>query len=215
MPPNVGFRARRASRLGSPQQVAPKAAVSFEDPAPAGFVGLAVITSPIGLQGQVRAKPLASANRIYRNTPALSSASLLSRLRQVWLQSATGWRLTKILACSPRGRDFCLEFACSRNRLDAESLIGTRLGTLRNNEILTDKASFGDDVQPVFWADLIGREVHNVAGERLGQIDRLETNGVHDWIVVAGVFIPLVDRHVHAMGSSSTPMVVDWEKDWA
>jgi hypothetical protein len=48
----------------------------------------------------------------------------------------------------------------------------------------------------------------------LGHVDRLETNGQQDWLVVGQHYIPLVEKHVVSLGSDSTPMVVHWEKDW-
>lgn len=208
------FRSRRASRLGSPESPSLHTVVAFDDPAPAAFLSLALITAAIGLKGDVRARPLAEAKRVQvrslspaANTPA---ASLLPGLRQVWLRAAVGWRQTKLLSVGPRGNDFCLSLSCSRSRKDAESLIGVRLGISRDSSALV----LQDPEQPVFWSDLVGRVVCNTSGESLGRVDRLETNGQQDWVVVGRLFIPLVDRHIVSLGSSSTPMVVDWEKDW-
>lgn len=208
------FRSRRASRLGSPQSIAPKTVVAFNDVAPSGFISLAVITAAIGLKGDVRARPLAEAKRVQVRglspAPITPSASLHPGLRQVWLRAAVGWRQTRLLSVSPRGNDFCLSLSCSRSRKDAESLVGVRLGISRDSSAVGAQAP----EQPVFWSDLIGRPVCNASGESLGQVDRLETNGQQDWVVVGRFFIPLVDKHILSLGSSSTPMVVDWEKDW-
>ncbi|MBM3374563.1 MAG: hypothetical protein FJY35_00515 [Betaproteobacteria bacterium] len=214
------FRSRRASLLGSPENPPPRAVVAFEDSPPSGFTGLALITAAIGLKGQVRARPLAEAKRVqlHLSSPVASGAgalpgvsgSLIPGLKQVWLRSAAGWRLTKVLSCSPRGSDFCLTLSCSRNRQDAESLVGVRLGTTRNSNVTLQEP----DQTPVLWSDLVGREVRSATGDLLGHVDRLETNGQQDWLVVGQHYIPLVEKHVVSLGSDSTPMVVHWEKDW-
>lgn len=214
------FRSRRASRLGSPEITPPRAVVAFEDSPPSGFIGLALITAAIGLKGQVRVRPLAEAKRIVLHLPSQGSSgadalpgasgSLIPGLKQVWLRSAAGWRLTKVLSCSPRGSDFCLALSCSRNRQDAESLVGVRLGTTRGSNATLQEA----DQTPLLWSDLVGREVRSASGELLGRIDRLETNGQQDWVVVGQHYIPLVEKHIIALGSENTPMVVHWETDW-
>jgi ribosomal 30S subunit maturation factor RimM len=210
--------------------------VAFQDSAPSGFTGLALITSAIGLKGQVRARPLAEAKRIRLQLPppsfsgplpnsppgslpgslsgslpgSLSSGSLIPSLKQVWLRSASGWRLTKLLSCSPRGSDFCLSLSCSRNRQDAESLVGVRLGMVRGSRAAAPETS----QTPLLWSDLVGREVRSTTEDLLGHVDRLETNGQQDWVVVGQHYIPLVEKHIVSLGSDSTPMVVHWERDW-
>lgn len=214
------FRSRRAGLLGSPENTAPRASVAFLDSPPSGFTGLALITAAIGLKGQVRVRPLAEAKRIRlqlsppgsSDTGALPglSDSLIPALKQVWLRSATGWRRTKLLSCSPRGSDFCLALSCSRNREDAESLVGVRLGTTRDSNASLQQT----DQTILLWSDLVGREVRSATGDLLGKVDRLETNGQQDWLVVGRHYIPLVEKHVVSLGSDSTPMVVHWEEDW-
>jgi ribosomal 30S subunit maturation factor RimM len=67
---------------------------------------------------------------------------------------------------------------------------------------------------PLLWSDLVGREVRSTTEDLLGHVDRLETNGQQDWLVVGQHYIPLVEKHVVSLGSETTPMVVHWEKDW-
>lgn len=214
------FRSRRASLLGSPEDSAPRAAVTFLDSPPSGFTGLALITAAIGLKGQVRVRPLAEAKRIRLQLPSPGSSgasarpglsdSLIPALKQVWLRSADGWRRSELLSCSPRGSDFCLSLSCSRNRQDAESLVGVRLGMARGSRPAAPKTS----QTPLLWSDLVGREVRSTTEDLLGHVDRLETNGQQDWVVVGQHYIPLVEKHVVSLGSETTPMVVHWERDW-
>lgn len=201
------FVARRISRLGDPPAVRTAAQINFSDPPPHNFFPLAVITSAIGLTGLVRARPLSDSRRVQAQSlgdSATPGPSALSTVRQVWLHHPRGWRATKVLSIAPRGTHFCLELSCSSDRTTAESLVGTRIGVSRTEES-----------EEVYWSDLIGRQVQTAAGEALGAVERLETNGQHDWLVVGRHFIPLVDRHVLSLGRKKTaPIVVDWQTDW-
>ena len=202
-----GFVARRISRLGDPPAVKVVAQVDFSDPPPPNFLPLAVITSAIGLTGLVRARPVSGSRRIQAQglgDSATSGPSALSTVRQVWLYHPRGWRATKVLSSAPRGTHFCLELACSSDRTTAESLVGTRIGVART-----------EGSEEIYWSDLIGRPVQTAQGELLGAVERLETNGQHDWLVVGRHFIPLVARHVLSLGKKKTaPIVVDWQPDW-
>ncbi len=202
-----GFVARRMSRLGDPPAAKAVVQVDFSDSPPPSFLPLAVITSPIGLTGLVRARPISDSRRVRApglGDSAISAPSALSTVRQVWLHHPRGWRATKVLSSAPRGAHFCLELSCSSDRTTAESLVGTRIGISRIEES-----------EDVYWSDLIGRQVQTAAGEPLGEVERLETNGQHDWLVVGRHFIPLVDRHVLSLGRKKTePIVVDWQQDW-
>lgn len=210
--PAESYGTRRAQRLGSATVGATLKSVSFGDAPPRGFVALAVVTAAIGLKGHVRVKPLASARRVGGQADSGASPAWVELLKQVWLRSASGWRLSKVLSCNARGNDFCIELTCSGCRDEAQSLIGTRLGTTRDNPIFA-RQSGADDT--LLWSDLIGRKVENTQGDVLGEITRLETNGHHDWLVVGDLFIPLVEKHVISMGDATAPVVVDWEKDWS
>lgn len=205
---NAQFLARRMSRLGDPPSVKAVVQIDFSDPPPTNFLPLAVITSPIGLSGLVRARPLSESRRVRAQSlgDALASEpSALSTPGQVWLHHPRGWRATKVLSSAPRGSHFCLELSCSSDRNTAESLVGTRIGVSREEE----------SEEAVYWSDLIGRRVETAGGEVLGTVERLDTNGQHDWLVVGRHFIPLVDRHVLSLGKKKTaPIVVDWRQDW-
>jgi 16S rRNA processing protein RimM len=65
-----------------------------------------------------------------------------------------------------------------------------------------------------YWEDLVGCVVTNRQGESLGLVDRLETNGVHDWIVVGHHWIPYVDRYIDQVDLAAKTIAVDWQPDW-
>lgn len=69
-----------------------------------------------------------------------------------------------------------------------------------------------------YWRDLIGAEVANKAGVRLGEVRRLFATPAHDVMVVvdeAGErLIPFAGECVVAVVPESGRVVVDWEADW-
>lgn len=69
-----------------------------------------------------------------------------------------------------------------------------------------------------YWRDLIGAEVANKAGVRLGKVQRLFATPAHDVLVVADDvgerLIPFVEEWVVDVGPGSGRVVVDWEADW-
>jgi 16S rRNA processing protein RimM len=70
----------------------------------------------------------------------------------------------------------------------------------------------------VYWADLIGCEVLNASGERLGTVQSLFENAGQDVMVVAGErerLIPFVaPQIVRQVDVSGRRVVVDWERDY-
>ena len=69
-----------------------------------------------------------------------------------------------------------------------------------------------------YWRDLIGAEVANKAGVRLGKVQRLFATPAHDVLVVADDvgerLIPFVEEWVIDVMPGSGRVVVDWEADW-
>ncbi|HEU0198387.1 MAG TPA: ribosome maturation factor RimM [Nevskiaceae bacterium] len=70
-----------------------------------------------------------------------------------------------------------------------------------------------------YWADLVGLEVRGLAGEVLGRVDSLTSNGAQDVMVVAcgarRLLIPFVaDAVVHEVDLAAGAIVVDWAADY-
>ncbi|NBV89356.1 MAG: 16S rRNA processing protein RimM, partial [Betaproteobacteria bacterium] len=68
--------------------------------------------------------------------------------------------------------------------------------------------------EEAYWVDLVGAAVLNRTGDRLGQVDRLETNGVHDWLVVGPHWIPFVEAYVLEVQPEQGLIRVDWDPSW-
>ncbi len=97
------------------------------------------------------------------------------------------------------------------DRTFAESLWGLDIAVPREQLPPTAENEF-------YWADLIGLEVVNLAGERLGQVvDMIET-GANDVMVVQGMerqhLIPYLQDVILQVTLKEKRVVVDWELDY-
>ena len=70
----------------------------------------------------------------------------------------------------------------------------------------------------VFWIDLIGCEVVNVAGEKLGKIETLLETGANDVLVVKQgteeILIPYVDEVILKVDREAKLVTVNWNQDF-
>jgi 16S rRNA processing protein RimM len=68
-----------------------------------------------------------------------------------------------------------------------------------------------------YLADLVGLEVVNEQGERLGTVKQWTTNGAQDVMELAGErtrLIPWVSAIVRSVDLAGKRIVVDWSADW-
>jgi len=69
-----------------------------------------------------------------------------------------------------------------------------------------------------YWADLMGLEVVNLQGERLGRVDTLLETGANDVLVVQGDrerLIPFIlERYVKKIDLDSGLIEVDWDREF-
>jgi 16S rRNA processing protein RimM len=54
----------------------------------------------------------------------------------------------------------------------------------------------------------------NRSGTLLGEVDRMDTNGVHDWLIVGRYWIPFVEAYVDEVDLPGRTVRVDWQADW-
>ncbi len=85
-------------------------------------------------------------------------------------------------------------------------------------EIAVERSSLPDPGEgQYYWADLVGLEVRDSRGERLGRVERMLETGAHDVMVVRReegeeLLIPfVVDDTVRAVCLEEGRIVVDWE----
>ncbi len=191
---------RRLSKLGDPTpeptRVAP---LPFLPSGPPHFTPLGLVVGPLGLDGRLRVRSL---------HPDGVEASCLVEAERLWFKrSARQWLQLKVDQMESHGKDLKLQCFQVEHREAAEQLNGAEVGLDRS-----DLPAAQDD--EAYWVDLVGVSVVNQQGERLGAVDHLETNGVHDWLVVGSHWIPFVEAYVLEVNLDSGVIRVDWDPSW-
>lgn len=98
------------------------------------------------------------------------------------------------------------------DRTAAEALKGVLVGAPRNALPATSEDEF-------YWDDLLGLEVVNSAGERLGKVGGLIETGANDVLRVCGEdgeerLLPFVSSVVLAVEKEAGLIRVEWGSDW-
>jgi 16S rRNA processing protein RimM len=199
--PADSFAARRLSKLGvqAPAVVTPKL-VFTKTPGPKDLVVLGRVRAPVGTKGQLRVASL---------FPGDVQESVLFEAQQLWAKGPkpADWLLLDVTLAQPVGKEARMGFAQIDSRDLAEQMLGFELGVSRAELPEPEDDEF-------YWEDLVGCAVTNRQGEALGLVERLETNGVHDWIVVGRHWIPYVDRYIDQVDLAAKTIAVDWQPDW-
>lgn len=172
------------------------------EPPPADWVAVAEVGAPIGLKGAVRIHTFHSVTGIS------GPGSILGTLARCWLKKKDGtFALFDVIACTPQTRGEKLLLKGITDRDQAQSFVGCAIGVSRS-----DFPPPGED--ETYWADLLGCRVINRASQDLGQIQSMQSNGEHDWMVLPQGWIPFVAKHVDRVDVAGRVVYVDWESDW-
>ena len=165
-------------------------------------MALAEIGAPIGLKGAVRLRTFDSA------ATSFSDHSALFDVKACWVKTANGrWIHSDILECSPQTRGLKLQLALVDDRTKAEALRGAQVGLGRSAFPQLDE-------EENYWADLLGCQVVNRQGLVLGNVQSMQANSEHDWLVLAQGWIPFVSRYIDQVDPDKKLILVDWEPDW-
>jgi len=117
------------------------------------------------------------------------------------------WIESKILECSPQTRGLKLRLQNIDTREQAELLKHASVGLSRS-----EFPPAAED--ETYWADLVGCVVINRQGDMLGEVLSMQTNGEHDWLVLANGMIPFVDQYIDEVDINAKRIVVDWNLEW-
>lgn len=121
------------------------------------------------------------------------------------------WRPARIEEGREQGKGLIGRFDGVEDRDEAARLMGCDISVRRSQLPDTDEEEF-------YWIDLIGLDVINEAGEKLGTVERLIETGANDVLVLGGErerLIPYVKGSVvKKVDRSAGRIVVDWEKDY-
>lgn len=97
------------------------------------------------------------------------------------------------------------------DRDQAEAWVGKEIAVLRSQLPEPEE-------QQWYWADLVGLEVINRDGDRLGLIEKMMETGANDVMVVSGereLLIPFVPGvHVISVDLEAGRVVVEWQRDY-
>jgi len=172
---------------------------------PDDLIPVGHVLGAFGVQGWVRIRPYSP------------DAGALLQVRTWWVDKP---ELHDIDMCQAKlhGDDLVAQLVGVASRDAAEALKGSvvqisrrRFPALADNEY--------------YWVDLIGLEVVNMQGVRLGHVSDMLDNGAHPVLRVAvsdnndaekarELLIPFVDRFVSTVDQAAKRITVDWEQDY-
>ncbi len=131
----------------------------------------------------------------------------------LWLGKDGGpWREVGLKALKAHGEGLVLGLDGVSDRTAAEGLKGMLVGAPREALPATAEDEF-------YWADLVGLDVVNTAGEQLGKVAGLIETGANDVLRVVSAdaaerLIPFVGAVVLAVEREAGRIRVDWGSDW-
>ena len=156
------------------------------------------IRAPFGIKGWVKVQPFTQ------------RTEGLLEFHDWWLESAADWQNFKVAEAAVHGAAVIARFDGIEDRDAAFALRGREIAIPRSALPAPEKHEY-------YLADLIGLEVWNLQGERLGQVERLLETGANPVIVLNGDrerLLPFVDAVVRDVDLGDRRMVVDWGSDY-
>jgi 16S rRNA processing protein RimM len=164
-------------------------------PEASALIELGAVGAPFGVRGWVKL-------RSYTDPPE----RLLDH-RRFQLQLGGAWRTYQVEADGRSGGQLTVKLAGIEDRDSAQALRGAVIGVLRSELPPRDDRDF-------YRADLIGCEVVNLAGVRLGAVAHFIEIPAHALMVVRGereYWVPAVPQHLRRVDLRSRRVVVDWD----
>lgn len=120
-------------------------------------------------------------------------------------------RPVKVSNGGPRGKTLVAWLEGIEDREQARALVGQEIAVNRSDLPALEPGEF-------YWDDLIGLEVVNREGVRLGMVDRLMETGANDVLVVKGErehLVPYVPgRYVLGVDLEAERIEVDWDPEF-
>lgn len=167
-----------------------------------GVVLVGLVGAPFGVKGWAHV-------RSYTDPPENLLGYEPWQLRRNATKEA-GWERIEV-EVERRVGGLIARFAGARDREAAVELRGSSIGVAASVLPAPEEGEY-------YWRDLIGADVANKAGIRLGEVQRLIATPAHDVLVVVDDvgerLIPFVEEWVVDVTPGSGRVVVDWEADW-
>jgi len=179
------------------------------------MIVLGRIAGPYGLQGWVKLNAYGD------------DFDALGTMPQWWLGAAAEgevWTPYALQDLKSHGKGWIVKFAGVDDRNGSEAITGSYIAAPR--EALPETAA-----NEFYWADLVGLEVVNTQGERLGRVTKLLSSGAHEVLCVSDGeggkmqerLLPFVAQVVKSVdtangtkGTEGTKgtIRVEWGADW-
>ncbi|MCL2346082.1 MAG: ribosome maturation factor RimM [Desulfobulbus sp.] len=165
------------------------------------IVVLGRLAEPYGIRGWIWLHPFGDDPLSWGNMP-------------VWWIAREGepWREVALKGLKAHGDGLVVALDGVADRTAAEALKGVLVGAPRAVLPATGEDEF-------YWADLLGLEVVNTAGERLGVVAGLIETGANDVLQVVGVdgrerLLPFVAAVALEVDRAARQIRVEWGSDW-
>ena len=162
---------------------------------PPSLIELGVVGAPFGVRGWVKL-------RSYTEPP-----DRLLEHRSLQLRLGGAWRPYRIEASGRSGGQLTVKLAGVEGRDEAQALNGARIAVLRSELPPRESKEF-------YRADLIGCEVVNLEGVRLGVVQHFVEIPAHALMVVRGeqeFWVPAVPQYLRRVDLQARRIVVDWD----
>jgi 16S rRNA processing protein RimM len=162
---------------------------------PSSLIELGIVGAPFGVRGWVKL-------RSYTDPPdrLLEHRSLQLRLGGVW-------RAYRIETSGRSGGQLTVKLIGVEDRDEAQKLRGAAVGVPRSELPERSEKDF-------YRADLIGCEVVNLKGVRLGVVQHFVEIPAHALMVVRGeqeYWVPAVPQHLRRVDLQARRVIVDWD----
>lgn len=171
---------------------------------PSDLIDLGIVYDAQGLKGHIKVRPyspdpiaLLACKEVYLQGP--HSAPLLALYRVQSAKIHSGYVV------------MVLDGICDRDAALA----------LKGHTVLLPRKAFPTpEKDAYYWIDLIGCEVYNEQGIRLGNIEDMAEFGAHPIMTIGSVLIPFVPAIVRSVQLKSADLpsgrvVVDWQPNWS
>ena len=171
---------------------------------PSDLIDLGIIYDAQGLKGHIKVRPyspdpiaLLACKEAYLQDPYSAASPAVYRVQSAKIHSGFVVML--------------LDGICDRD---------AALAMKGQTVLLPRKAFPAPEQDTYYWVDLIGCEVYNEQGIRLGNIEDMAEFGAHPIMTIGSELIPFVPAIVKSveLKSAELPLgkvVVDWQPDWS
>jgi 16S rRNA processing protein RimM len=153
------------------------------------------VLGPFGIQGWIKLKTFTE------------DPDGLARHPNWWLRTKSGWRSAVLqdFKVRPAAVSARLEGVDDRNAAEA----------LRGFDVAVTRDDLGDAAEgEIYWVDLVGLEVVDLQGGKLGRVEELLRTGGSDVLVVRGErerLIPFIADYVKSVDREAGRITVEWE----